>query len=228
MWLLRNKVTKSRGGSGDHPTPPLTRRLDTRPETASFPRAGTMWPSAVLSPQCMLTVLFNVGDKRGWKFNRALIPQGQLGPGHTREQEGPPPSRPVPQTLPRPRGVGATPGRRASTGFIPGEPQREGQQPHPRRPRGCVRGEGTRSRQTRRQAVGVSLLEVRKTGTQSPTQISREKQNCPISTQTTQRCYWSGSQGAGPGEGRPRRTWEHMPYSQPSESAAAATVAPRQ
>lgn len=120
MWLLRNKVTKSRGGSGDHPTPPLTRRLDTRPETASFPRAGTMWPSAVLSPQCMLTVLFNVGDKRGWKFNRALIPQGQLGPGHTREQEGPPPSRPVPQTLPRPRGVGATPGRRASTGFIPG------------------------------------------------------------------------------------------------------------
>lgn len=118
-------------------------------------------------------------------------------------------------------------GERAQALF-PGEPQREGQQPHPRRPRGCVRGEGTRSRQTRRQAVGVSLLEVRKTGTQSPTQISREKQNCPISTQTTQRCYWSGSQGAGPGEGRPRRTWEHMPYSQPSESAATATVAPRQ
>lgn len=97
MWLLRNKVTKSRGGSGDHPTPPLTRRLDTRPETASFPRAGTMWPSAVLSPQCMLTVLFNVGDKRGWKFNRALIPQGQLGPGHAQGAGRPAavPSRPT-------------------------------------------------------------------------------------------------------------------------------------
>lgn len=165
-----------------------------------------------------------VGDSIERSFHR-----DSWAPGHARGA-GRPAVTPSRRHCPGPPGGWGHAGQESEgTGSVPGGTAAGGPAAAPETPHEAASGErGTRSRQTRRQSVGVSLLEVRKTGTQSPTQISREKQNCPISTQTTQRCYWSGSQGAGPSEGRRRRTWEHMPYSQPSESAATATVAPRQ
>lgn len=95
------------------------------------------------------------------------------------------------ETLSRTRADGIEPDGKACTDFHSrNEPQEPGSRSLWKPQRLHPMGRGARSEQTdtRRRSVGVSLLEVRKTQVHKSvnTEISREKQNCPISTQTTQ------------------------------------------